>query len=150
MPKIDTTALHRWRTARRITLGAIVVAGTMATAGAVANRVADHPCSSGHHRYAAQTYSYSGIGVELTQDGDDFVVVRVFPNTPADGKIQPGAVLLSVDGDRPDDMSEWTSRIRGEQGSEVELEVAYPCSGHDTVVLERDIVRLDNRQLRHR
>jgi C-terminal processing protease CtpA/Prc len=143
MPKIDSSVLHRWRIARRITLGAIVVAGTMATAGAVANRVANQPCSSGHHRYAG-SYSYSGIGVELTQDGDDFVVVRVFPNTPADGKLQPGAVLLSVDGERPDDMQEWTSKIRGEQGTEVELEVAYPCSGHDTVVLERDIVRLND------
>jgi C-terminal processing protease CtpA/Prc len=149
MTKIDSNVLHRWRTARRITLGAIVVAGTMATAAAVAHRVADHPCSSGHHSYAG-TYSYSGIGVELTQDGDDFVVVRVFPNTPADGKLQEGAVLLSVDGERPDDMQEWTARIRGERGTEVELEVAYPCSGHDTVVIERDIVRLSERNLRSR
>lgn len=149
MPKIDSSALHRWRTARRITLGAIVVAGTMATAGAVANRVADHPCSSGHHYYSS-SYSYSGIGVELVQDGDDFVVVRVFPNTPAEGKLQPGAVLLSVDGERADTMSEWTSMIRGEQGTEVELEVVYPCSGHDTVVLERDIVHLDQRHIRRR
>lgn len=149
MPKIDSTALHHWRTARRITLGAIVVAGTMATASAVANRVADHPCTSGHHSYSG-TYSYSGIGVELTQDGDEFVVVHVFPNTPADGKLQPGAVLLSVDGEQPDDIKEWTSKIRGEQGTEVELEVAYPCSGPDTVVIERDIVRLDDRRLRSR
>lgn len=147
MPKIDSTALHRWRTARRITLGAIVIAGTMATAAAVANRVADHPCSSGHHSYAG-SYSYSGIGVELTQDGDDFVVARVFPNTPADGKLQPGAILLSVDGERPETMQAWTAEIRGEQGTEVELEIAYPCSGHDTVVIERDIVRLNERHFR--
>ena len=149
MPKIDSTALYRWRTARRITLGAIVVAGTMATAAAVANRVADHPCSSGHHYYAG-TYSYSGIGVELTQNGDEFVVVRVFPNTPAAGKLLAGAVLLSVDGERPADMQQWTARIRGKQGTKVELEVAYPCSGHETVVLERGIVRLDSRYLRAR
>lgn len=147
MPKIDSTALHRWRTARRITLGAIVVAGTMATAGAVANRVADHPCSSGHHSYSG-TYSYSGIGVELTQDGDDFVVARVFPNTPADGKLHAGAILLSVDGEHPKNVQEWTSMIRGERGTEVEIEVAYPCSGHDTVVIERDIVRLSERHFR--
>lgn len=147
MPKIDSTALHHWRTARRITLGAIVVAGTMATAAAVANRVAEHPCSSGHHSYVG-TYSYSGIGVELTQDGDDFVVARVFPNTPADGKLHAGAVLLTVDGERPANMQQWTAKIRGERGTEVELEVAYPCSGHDTVVLERDIVRLSEKHLR--
>ena len=145
MPKIDTSTLHRWRTARRITLGAIVVAGTMATAAAVANRVADHPCHAPAH---ANEYSYSGIGVELTQDGKDIVVARVFEGTPADGKLQPGAILLSVDGERPTNMQHWTRMIRGEQGTEVELEVVYPCSGHDTVVLEREIVVLNERHWR--
>ena len=140
--KIDSPALTRWRIARRLTLGAIVVAGTMATASAVAHRLADSPCGA-HARADVQSYySYSGIGVELTQDGEDFVVARVFPGTPADGKLFPGAVLLSVDGESPRHMQQWTSRIRGEQGSEVELEVAYPCSGHDTVTLKRDVVRV--------
>ncbi len=139
MPQIETTALHRWRIARRITLGAIVVAGTMATATAVTSRVAGHPC---HARAHLDEYSYSGIGVELTQDGDDFVVARVFPGTPADGQLQPGAILLSVDGERPAHMQGWTRLIRGEKGTDVELEVIYPCSGHDTVVLERDLVVL--------
>ena len=142
MTQQDSTALHRWRIARRISLGAIVVAGTMATAAAVTQRVASHPC---HGRAHVNTYSYSGIGVELRQEGGDFVVARVFPNTPADGKLQPGAILLRVDGEQPATMQQWTARIRGEQGSEVELEVAYPCTGHDTVVLERDLVQLTER-----
>lgn len=145
MPKIDTTALHRWRTARRITLGAIVVAGTMATAAAVAKRVAEHPC---HAHANLDGYSYSGIGVELTRDGEDFVVARVFPDTPADGKLRPGAILLSVDGERPSNMQGWTRRIRGEQGTDVELEVAYPCTGHETVTLERELVVLTERHWR--
>ena len=45
-------------------------------------------------------------------------------------------------------MQAWTAEIRGEQGTEVELEIAYPCSGHDTVVIERDIVRLNERHFR--
>ena len=140
--KNDSPALTRWRIARRLTLGAIVVAGTMATASAVAHRLADHPCGA-HVRADVQSYySYSGIGVELTQDGEDFVVARVFPGTPADGKLFPGAVLISVDGESPRHMQQWTARIRGEQGSTVELEVAYPCSGHDTVEIERDVVRV--------
>lgn len=145
MQKIDTSALYRWRSARRITLGAIAIAGTMATAAAVAHRVAEHPCA----RAQAQLdyYSYSGIGVELTHDGQNFVVARVFPGTPADGKLHVGAVLLSVDGEKPQHMQQWTTLIRGEQGTKVELEVAYPCSGHDTVVLERDVVRLTRRSL---
>jgi len=149
MPKIDTTALHRWRIARRITLGAIVIAGTMATAAAVTQRVAEHPCG-GHAR--VNTYSYSGIGVELHQEGDQFVVSRVFPNTPAHGKLKRGAILLSVDGEQPEDMAGWTELIRGEQGSSVEIEVAYPCTGegagHHTVTLERELIELDQRHWR--
>ena len=140
--KIDSSALAHWRTARRITLGAIVIAGTMFTAAEVAQRVAEHPCGA-HARANVQSYyTYSGIGVELTQDGDDFVVARVFPGTPADGKLFAGAVLLSVDGESPRHIRQWTHMIRGEQGSSVELEVVYPCSGHDTVVLQRDVVRV--------
>lgn len=142
MPKTDSSALARWRTARRLTLGAIVIAGTMSTAAAIAHRVADHPCQ---RATVESYYTYSGIGVELTQDGDHFVVNRVFPNSPAAGKIHQGAVLISVDGEAPADMSQWVKHIRGEQGSQVEIEVAYPCSGHETVVLERDIIKVRSR-----
>ena len=147
MPKIENPALHNWRIARRISLGAIVIAGTMATAAAVANRVADHPC---HARAHHDEYSYSGIGVELTQDGTDFVVARVFPGTPADGKLQVGAILLSANGEQPANMQDWTRMIRGAKGTEVELEVVYPCASHETVVIERDLVVLDERHFSHR
>ena len=140
--KIDSSALSHWRIARRITLGAIVIAGTMSTAAAVAQRMADHPCHAHASAVDEGVYTYSGIGVELTRDGKDFVVARVFPGGPADGKLYPGAVLLSVDDETPRHMSQWTNRIRGEQGSEVEIEVVYPCSGHDTVVIERDLIRV--------
>jgi C-terminal processing protease CtpA/Prc len=140
--KIDSSAIARWRTARRITLGAILVAGTMSTAAAVTLRMAQHPCGSRHHAPAHNYYTYSGIGVELTQDGNDFVVARVFPGSPADGVLYPGAVLLSVDGEEPRSMQEWTSKIRGEQGTSIELEVVYPCSGQQTLELERGIVRV--------
>jgi C-terminal processing protease CtpA/Prc len=143
MMKTDSSALARWRIARRICLGAIVVAGTMTTAAAVAQRVADHPCSMSHARADVQShYTYSGIGVELTQDGKDFVVARVFDGSPADGKLFPGAVLVSVNGESPEHMQQWTNMIRGEQGTPVELEVMYPCSGPDTVTLERAVVRI--------
>lgn len=136
----NDTILARWLTARRITLAAIVIAGTMATAATVAQRLGDGRC--GGDRRAQGDYTYSGIGVSLTMDGDDFVVHHVFPNTPAEGKIHPGAVLLSVDGETPETMDGWAERIRGEAGTEVELEVAYPCSGRETVELERDIVKV--------
>jgi C-terminal processing protease CtpA/Prc len=135
----NATILARWLTARRITLAAIVIAGTMATAATVAQRIGQGPCHGSRHQ---GDYTYSGIGVSLTTDGDDFVVRHVFPGTPADGKIHPGAVLLSVDGETPDTMEGWSHRIRGEAGTEVELEVAYPCSGHETVELERAVVQV--------
>lgn len=140
--KIDSSVLHRWRIARRVTLGAIVIAGTMATAAAVVQRMAmvDHGCSRGQHGQGS--YTYSGIGVELEQQGDEYVVRRVFPGSPADGKLFPGAALISVDGETPQHVRQWTNAIRGERGTSVELEVEYPCSGRETVTLERDIVRV--------
>lgn len=143
MPKIDSTVLARWRTARRITLGAVVVAGTMSTAAAVAHRMAEHPCQRAEiEERVFNEYTYTGIGVELTQEGKDYVVRRVFEGAPADGKLYPGAVLVSVDGESPSNMDAWTRAIRGEAGTPVELEVAYPCTGHETVSLNRDIVSI--------
>lgn len=137
--KIDSSVIHRWRIARRITLGAIVIAGTMATSAVVVQRMAmDHRCSGGERGQ----YTYSGIGVELDQHGDEFVVRHVFPGSPADGKLFPGAQLISVNGETPSHMRHWTNEIRGEAGTSVELEVEYPCSGRETVTLERDIVRV--------
>lgn len=136
----NDTILARWLTARRITLAAIVIAGTMATAATVAQRIGDGPCHGKRHQQGEHTYS--GIGVSLTMDGDDFVVHHVFPGTPAEGKIHPGAVLLSVDGESPETMKGWAHRIRGEAGTEVELEVSYPCSGTETIELERAVVHV--------
>jgi hypothetical protein len=135
----NDTILARWLTARRITLAAIVIAGTMATAATVANRIGNGPC---HGRSHVDSDTYSGIGVSLTMDGEDFVVHHVFPGTPAEGKIHPGAVLLSVDGETPETMDGWAERIRGEAGTDIELEVAYPCSGRETVELERAVIHV--------
>jgi C-terminal processing protease CtpA/Prc len=138
--KIDSSVIHRWRIARRVTLGAIVIAGTMATASVVVQRMAmvDHGCRGAQD----SSYTYSGIGVELEKKGDEFVVRRVFEGSPADGKLFPGASLISVDGETPRHIRQWTNSIRGERGTSVELEVEYPCSGRETVTLERDIVRV--------
>ena len=142
-PKLDTTALNRWRVARRVTLGAIVLAGTMATAATLITRMVDSPSCHRAEEVVTNYYTYPGIGVELAREGDNFVVHQVFDGTPAAGKLFPGATLVSVDGETPDSMQGWTSRIRGPEGTSVTLEVAYACSGHDTVTLERDLIRLE-------
>ena len=87
-------------------------------------------------------YTYPGIGVELEQRDDQFVVRRVFKNGPADGKVFPGAVLITADGQRPTSMVGWVGLIRGEAGTPVELEVAYHCRGHEKVTLHRDLINL--------
>lgn len=138
--KQTASSIRRWRMARRLTLSAIVMAGVMATAATATYRLAAVHCP-GHQQ--AREYTYPGIGVEIEHRGDDFVVRRVFPNTPADGKVLPGAVLISADGERPETVQGWTTVIRGEPGSDVEIEVAYPCSGHETVTIERDVIHIE-------
>jgi C-terminal processing protease CtpA/Prc len=141
MGKRLAASIARWRTARRMTLAAIVLAGGMATVGAATYRLATvNGCQA---RQITQTgYTYPGIGVELEQHGDEFIVRRVFPNTPADGKLFPNARLVAADGQSPETMAGWTSVIRGQPGTEVELEVAYGCGGPQHLTLQRDIIHL--------
>jgi hypothetical protein len=135
-------SIARWRTARRMTLASIVLAGGMATVLAASWRLAELQGCPG--QYARQTgYTYPGIGVELEQRGDEFIVRRVFPHTPADGVIFPNARLISAEGEAPETMSGWTSLIRGEVGTEVEIDVAYGCGSTQTVTLERALIHLE-------
>jgi len=134
-------SISRWRTARRMTLAAIVLAGGMATVCAATYRLAAvHGCHA--HQVTRTGYTYPGIGVELEQRGDEFIVRRVFPGTPADGKLFPHARLISAEGETPETMAGWTSLIRGEPGTEVELEVAYGCGAQKTLTLQRDVIHL--------
>ena len=135
-------SISRWRTARRMTLAAIVLAGGMATVCAATYRLATvHGCHT-QHEVTTTGYTYPGIGVELEQRGDQFVVRRVFPDTPADGKVFPGARLVSADGHSPETMAGWTSVIRGEAGTEVDITVAYGCGGQQEVSIERDLIHI--------
>ena len=143
MPNADNTrlTLARWRTARRAVLGAIVLAGSVVTSAAVMYRMAARDCAS-YHR-VDRAYTYSGIGVVIERERDQVVVRRVLPGAPADGVLYPGARLHSVDGEQPQTLEAWAESIRGEAGTNVELEVAYPCGGHKTLTIERDIVRME-------
>lgn len=134
------SSLARWQTGRKVVLGAILASGALATSAAVMQRVAKHDCDTFHH--VARAYTYSGIGVVIEESGEEIVVRRVLPDTPAQGHIHVGARLVSVDGMSPNSLEGWASAIRGQAGTPLELEVAYPCSGHRTVNLERGIVRV--------
>jgi hypothetical protein len=139
----DCTPLARWRAARRATLAAILVAGTIATSAAVAQRMfAGCPDRGRDDDRVGRHVTYDGIGIAIDRHGDRFVIERVFAGTPADGKLYPGAILVAADGEHPDTIEGWAGRIRGVAGSELELEVAYPQTGHETVVLTRARISL--------
>jgi C-terminal processing protease CtpA/Prc len=139
-PTSVSSTLARWRTARRSVLGAIVLAGAVATSAAVFETMRVPACP--HHK-VDRAYTYSGVGVVIERDDADIVVKRVMPGTPADGKLLEGARLVRVDGMAPATLEEWASAIRGAPGSIVELEVAYACGGHKTIAIERGIVHME-------
>lgn len=134
--------LARWRTARRVVLSSVVLAGSVATGTAVMMRMSAHDCARQHH--VERAYTYSGIGVVIEVERDEVVVTRVLPDSPAEGRLRAGARLISVDGEVPATLENWADAIRGAPGTTVELEVAYPpCGGHKRVTLDRDIVRVE-------
>ena len=135
------TSIGRWRTARRVILGSIVLAGAMATSAAVMYRFGGTHCNSAH-RVVDNSYSYSGIGAVIQGRGDHVIVRSVLPGAPADGAIREGARLISVDGTYPDSVEGWASALKGPEGTSVTIEVAYRCSGHKFVTLERKMIRV--------
>lgn len=134
------TSISRWRTARRVILGSIVLAGAMATSAAVMYRFGGTNCRATQHRVVDNVYKYSGIGAVIQGRGDAVVVRSIIAGAPADGVIREGARLISVDGTYPNSVEEWASALRGPEGTSVTIEVAYRCSGHKFVTLERQTI----------
>jgi len=133
-------SLQRWRLGRRVVLGSILLAGTVAVSAQVMYRMAESQCGMQHQ--VNRAYTYSGIGVVIESEQGHVVVSRVIKGSPADGKIVPGARLLKIEGERLRSVEQWARAIRGEPGSSFELEVSYPCGGKKRVYLTRDVVRV--------
>ncbi|HEY0135802.1 MAG TPA: PDZ domain-containing protein [Nannocystis sp.] len=114
----------------------------MATSAAVMYRVGGNECRSAHRAQVDTSYSYSGIGAVIQGRGDHVIVRSVLPGAPADGMIREGARLISVDGTYPDSVEGWASALKGPEGTSVTVEVAYRCSGHKFVTLERKMIRV--------
>lgn len=132
-----------WQLARHLTLGTIVLAGSLVLGlQSVRELAAQERCVEAETRQSARVHTYAGIGVELERVGSQEFVRRVFPNSPAQGKIFPGARLESVNGVRPGCSRGWAAMIRGPVGSKVELEVSYDGRRHQ-VAIERDLVRIE-------
>jgi carboxyl-terminal processing protease len=70
--------------------------------------------------------TYVGIGVTLEDDEDRVVVSAPIPGSPAEkAGMRPGDVVVAVDGEdvRDEELSEVISRIKGPEGTRVELTV---------------------------
>ena len=132
-------SIVRWRAARQVVLGAILLAGSVVTSVAVLYQMAGLDGSLGSR--VAREYVYSGIGVVLERDGNDVIVDRVFPNSPAATGLSAGAQLLAVDGTQPETLRGWATAIRGRPGTTVQLEVAFCRGGRKTIELTRQVIR---------
>ncbi|MCI8280330.1 MAG: S41 family peptidase [Lachnospiraceae bacterium] len=104
--------------------------------------------------YAPQEYqaliestsgSYCGIGIVLSQNKEtmDTFLFHVYPGTPAmEAGLEEGDIIQAVDGDdlQGEEISLVSKQLRGEEGSQVHLQVLRE-QGKKTVTLEFDVER---------
>lgn len=91
--------------------------------------------------------AFQGIGatVEKPEGSDYILIVRPLPNTPAEAAgILPGDAILAVDGN---DASGWTRdegvlRIRGPQGTQVELLIRHADGTEELITIVRDEIEI--------
>ena len=91
--------------------------------------------------------AFQGIGATVNKPaGSDFVeIVRPLPDSPAEAAgIQVGDVILEVDGDSAEGWSteEAVLRIRGPQGSPVELLIRHLDGTEELIIVVRDEIKL--------
>ena len=91
--------------------------------------------------------AFQGIGATVNKPiGSDFVeIVRPLPDSPAEAAgIKIGDVILEVDGDSAKGWSveEAVLRIRGPQGSPVELLVRHLDGSEELIIVVRDEIKL--------
>ena len=85
--------------------------------------------------------TFQGIGATVAQQDDTVVIVRPLPDTPAEAAgILAGDVILAVDGDSAIGWSvqQAVIRIRGPQGTSVELLVRHSNGEEETITIVRD------------
>ena len=96
------------------------------------------------------TGKLQGIGARISRQDEQLVVEQVFPSGPADvGGVLPGDRVVRVDGASTVGMSVSTTvdRIRGAEGTQVQLELAREVDGQQetvVLVLTRAEVRIPN------
>ena len=89
---------------------------------------------------------FFGVGIEISVENGQVVVVTPIEDTPAfRAGLQPGDVILTIDGQPAQELSlqEVVSRIRGAKGSEVELGILHTdAKTPQTVRITRDAIPL--------
>ncbi len=85
---------------------------------------------------------FSGIGAELTKEGDQIIVVAPISGYPADkAGIQPKDVIVAIDDKSTFDLSvsEAVNKIRGESGTSVTLTIVRDGKSKDYTIIREDI-----------
>lgn len=89
---------------------------------------------------------FFGVGIEISLENGQVIVVTPIEDTPAfRAGLQPGDVILSIDGQPAQELSlqEVVSRIRGAKGTEVELSILHSdAKSPQTVRIVRDAIPL--------
>lgn len=89
---------------------------------------------------------FFGVGIEISLENGQVIVVAPIEDTPAfRAGLQPGDVILSIDGQPAQELSlqEVVSRIRGAKGTEVELNILHSdAKTPQTVRITRDAIPL--------
>lgn len=85
-----------------------------------------------------------GIGVAVAHSPEGVAVRNVYPGSPAEGVLEPGDVILEVDGERlaGRGLRDSMGAIRGEAGTTIRLVVQKQGGGEHPVTLERRRVEL--------
>ena len=75
-----------------------------------------------------------GIGIMITPDPSGVGIARVYPDSPADkAGLVPGDVIVTVEGRK----AETSAPIRGDEGTDVHIEVVHANGQHQKYTLER-------------
>jgi carboxyl-terminal processing protease len=94
----------------------------------------------------ATSGEFFGIGIEISTENNQLIVVSPIEDTPADkAGLKAGDIILSVDGQLTQDMStqEAVSKIRGPKGTSVELLILHKeAKAPTTVKIVRDAIPL--------
>jgi carboxyl-terminal processing protease len=95
----------------------------------------------------SSTGSFEGIGATVSQQNNQIVIIRPYPNSPAEAAgVQAGDVIIAVDGESTEGWSvdEAVLRIRGEKGTEVTIGVQRLDGSTAEFTITRDEVQVDS------